>query len=118
MNQGLEAQEEFLVGVGVGGAIETGRDSKWGFTKHLDQERHAVTGGLKRQDATLSLADRQEVDQKIQGRWGVGGWRMCSWKADGEAVAYPWVTVVFPCPPLTPNPPQKRHLLSILCARH
>ena len=34
MNQGLEAREEVLVG--VGGAIETGHDSKWGFTKHLD----------------------------------------------------------------------------------
>lgn len=77
-----------------------------------------MTGGLKRQDAALSLADRQKVDQKIHGRWGVGRWRMCSWKADGEAVAYPWVTVVFPRPLLTPDPPQKRHLLSILCARH
>lgn len=35
MNQGLEAQEEFLVGVGA--ATETGHDSKWGFTKHLDR---------------------------------------------------------------------------------
>lgn len=31
-----------------------------------------MTGGLKHRDATLSLADRQELDQKIQGR-GVGG---------------------------------------------
>lgn len=49
---------------------------------------------------------------------GGGGWRMCSWKVEGEAMAYPWVTIVFPRPPLTPNPPYKLHLLSILCARH
>ena len=57
-------------------------------------------------------------DVLLEGRrWRVGGRRMCSWKADGEAVAYPWVTVAFPHPPLTPGPPQKRHLLSILWAR-
>lgn len=68
----------------------------------------------------LSLADRQELDKKDSRQWWgwVGGWRMCSWKVEGEAMAYPWVTIVFPRPPLTPNPPYKLHLLSILCARH
>lgn len=43
---------------------------------------------------------------------------MCSWKVEGEAMAYPWVPIVFPPPALTPNPPYKLHLLSILCAWH
>ena len=41
-----------------------------------------MTGGLKHRDATLSLADRQELDQKVQGR-GVGGDGGCApgrWK--------------------------------------
>ena len=75
-----------------------------------------MTGGIRRRDAASSLADRQGIGHKIHGG---GGGRMDDvlLEGGGEAVAYPWVTVAIPRPPLTPGPPQKRHLLSILWAR-
>lgn len=44
---------------------------------------------------------------------------MCSWKVEGEAMAYLLGYYCVPTPnAFTPNPPYKLHLLSILCARH